>query len=88
VCPFLVEIFDFDIHGQSVNAVTASALDILFRAASDATEEAHLNALLAADELDGYSGQRWRTVPVQRVLEILKEAGRLTGSDDGLEWVF
>jgi D-aminopeptidase len=76
-----------DNHLQSVNAVTSSTLDVLFRAASDATEEAHLNALLTADELSGYSGQRWRTLPVQRVLEILKEAGRLA-SDDGLDWIF
>ncbi len=52
-------------------------MNSIFRAAADATEEAILNALLAADELDGYTGQRFRTLPVERVKELLRNAGKI-----------
>ncbi|KAJ6454215.1 peptidase family S58-domain-containing protein [Mycena sanguinolenta] len=61
----------------SVEAVNSETLDVLFRAAADATEEAVLNALFAADELEGYTGRKWRSLPVERVKEILKDAGRI-----------
>lgn len=52
-------------------------MNSIFRAAADATEEAILNALLAADDLDGYTGQRYRTLPVERVKELLRNAGKI-----------
>ncbi|KAF9465732.1 peptidase family S58-domain-containing protein [Collybia nuda] len=58
----------------SIETVNPETLNALYRAASDATEEAILNALLAAEELDGYTGQRWRTLPVERVKELLRKA--------------
>ncbi|KAF8147939.1 peptidase family S58-domain-containing protein [Mycena galopus ATCC 62051] len=63
----------------SVDAVNNDTLDVIFRAAADATEEAILNALFAADELEGYTGRKWRSLPVERVKEILKDAGRIRG---------
>jgi D-aminopeptidase len=62
---------------QSVEAVHNDTLDAIFRAASDATEEAILNALFAAEEMEGYTGRKWRSLPVQRIKEIMKEAGKL-----------
>lgn len=62
---------------QTVEAVSNETLDVIFRAASDATEEAVLNALFAAEELEGYTGRKWRSLPVERVKEILKDAGRI-----------
>ncbi|KAJ7909642.1 L-aminopeptidase/D-esterase [Mycena leptocephala] len=61
----------------SVEAVHNDTLDAIFRAASDATEEAILNALFAAEEMEGYTGRKWRSLPVQRIKEIMKEAGKL-----------
>ncbi|KAJ7339758.1 L-aminopeptidase/D-esterase [Mycena albidolilacea] len=61
----------------TVEAVSNETLDVIFRAASDATEEAVLNALFAAEELEGYTGRKWRSLPVERVKEILKDAGRI-----------
>ncbi|KAJ7692997.1 peptidase family S58-domain-containing protein [Mycena rosella] len=64
----------------SVEAVNNETLDVIFRAAADATEEAILNALFAAEELEGYTGRKRRSLPVQRVKEILIDAGRIPGS--------
>lgn len=62
---------------QTIEAVNPETLNAIYRAAADATEEAILNALLAADELDGYTGQKWRTLPVERVKELLRKAGKI-----------
>ncbi|KAJ7785220.1 L-aminopeptidase/D-esterase [Mycena maculata] len=61
----------------SVEVVNNETLDVIFRAAADATEEAILNALFAAEELEGYTGRKWRSLPIQRVEEILRNAGRI-----------
>ncbi|KAJ6615098.1 peptidase family S58-domain-containing protein [Mycena sp. CBHHK59/15] len=61
----------------TVEALNNGTLDVIFRAAADATEEAILNALLAAEELEGYTGRKWKSLPVERVKEILREAGRI-----------
>ncbi|KAJ7191919.1 L-aminopeptidase/D-esterase [Mycena pura] len=61
----------------TVEAVNSETLDVIFRAAADATEEAILNALFAAEALEGYTGRKWRALPVKRVEEILREAGKI-----------
>ncbi|KAK7059923.1 peptidase family S58-domain-containing protein [Favolaschia claudopus] len=61
----------------TIEATNNETLDVIFRAAADATEEAILNALFAAEELEGYTGRKWRSLPVERVKEILKEAKRI-----------
>ncbi|KAJ7670578.1 peptidase family T4 protein [Mycena polygramma] len=61
----------------SVGVVNNETLDVIFRAAADATEEAILNALFAAEELEGFTGRKWRSLPVERVKEILKDAGKI-----------
>ncbi|CAK5262938.1 unnamed protein product [Mycena citricolor] len=58
----------------TVNAVHNETLDFMFRAAADATEEAVLNALFAADDLEGYTGRKWRSLPVDRVREIVQQS--------------
>lgn len=60
-----------------MEAVHNETLDVIFRAAADATEEAILNALLAAEELEGYTGRKWKSLPVERVKEILRKAGKI-----------
>jgi len=61
----------------TVQAVNNETLNAIFRAAADATEEAILNALLAAQELEGFTGRKWRSLPVERVRELLKKAGKI-----------
>jgi D-aminopeptidase len=50
----------------------------LFRAAAEATEEAVVNALIAAHTVTGRDGNTLHAMPVDRTLEILDAAGRLS----------
>ena len=49
----------------------------LFAAAVEATEEAVVNALFAAETMVGRDGNTLFAMPVDRVLELLDAAGRL-----------
>jgi D-aminopeptidase len=53
------------------------ALDPLFAAVVEATEEAVLNSLLAARSVTGRAGNVSHSLPVDRVVELLDRAGRL-----------
>jgi D-aminopeptidase len=57
--------------------VAGRALDPLFAAVVEATEEAVLNSLLAARTVTGRSGNVSRGLPANRVIELLGLAGRL-----------
>jgi D-aminopeptidase len=48
-----------------------------FAAVVDATEEAVLNTLWAAEDTDGRDGRVIRALPHEPVLEFLRDAGRL-----------
>ncbi|WP_223833856.1 DmpA family aminopeptidase [Spirosoma profusum] len=48
----------------------------LFMAAIEATEEAIINSLFAAKTLTGHQGHRIERLPVEKVVEILKNAGQ------------
>ncbi|MBS7610042.1 P1 family peptidase [Candidatus Bathyarchaeota archaeon] len=52
-------------------------LDLVFRAAVEATEEAALNALFMAETMVGRDFNKREGIPIDRVLEILKKYGRL-----------
>lgn len=45
----------------------------LFLATIEATEEAILNSLFAAETMEGYNGHRVETIPVDRVIDMIKE---------------
>jgi D-aminopeptidase len=49
-----------------------SPLDLVFEAVAEATEEAVLNALWAAETLDGRDGRVLHALPVERTLELLR----------------
>ncbi|KAJ7136711.1 putative L-aminopeptidase D-Ala-esterase/amidase [Mycena epipterygia] len=66
-----------------VEAVNNETLDCIFRAAADATEEAILNALFAAEELEGFTGRKWRSLPVEHVKEMLIDAGKIPKAPAG-----
>ena len=53
-------------------------LSAVFRATVEATEEAVVNALVAAEGLGGRDGHTYFAMPVDRVLESLERAGRLS----------
>jgi D-aminopeptidase len=52
-------------------------LSSLFEAAVDATEEAVVNALFAAETMIGRAGNTLHAMPIDRALELLGRAGRL-----------
>jgi D-aminopeptidase len=60
-----------------------AGLDLLFAAAVDASEEAVLNALWAADDVTGRAGRVARGLPQDEVLALLREHGRIGGSHRG-----
>jgi D-aminopeptidase len=61
--------------GQAVGTV----LSALFRATVEATEEAVVNALVAAEPTGGRDGRAYHALPVDRTLELLAAHGRLGG---------
>jgi D-aminopeptidase len=54
-----------------------SAIDSLFLATVEATEEAIVNALFAAETMVGRDGNAIQALPLERVGEIMMAAGRL-----------
>ena len=68
----------FSTAGQGEETLPGSALNDLFEAVVDATEEAVLNALWAAPEVAGREGRVAPALPHDAVLELLDAHGRLT----------
>ena len=54
-------------------------LSHVFEATVDATQEAVVNALIAARTTVGKDGWTLHAMPVERMLDVMREAGRLTG---------
>ena len=59
-----------------VEMLPNTRMDALFRATVQATEESILNALLAADTMEGGNGQRVYALPADRLLAVMKKYGR------------
>ena len=65
-------------HGpSSVLALNDRAIDVVYQAVIEATEEAVVNALFAAVTTVGRDGNTLHALPIERTLEILRRAGRL-----------
>jgi D-aminopeptidase len=62
------------VDGAKAGGRTLSAL---FRATVEATEEAVVNAMIAAHTVVGREGHTLHALPVDRTLELLRAAGRL-----------
>ena len=65
---------------RSISAVMElpnDSLSPLFQAAIEATEEAILNSLFKATSLAGYRGFKAEALPLDRVMDILREHGRI-----------
>ena len=52
-------------------------MGVLFEATIQATEEAILNAMVAAETMEGINGNKAYALPVKRVIEILRQHKRL-----------
>jgi D-aminopeptidase len=62
-----------------LRALTDTALDPIFEATIEATEEAIVNALVAAGTMTGRDGITAHRLPHERLVEIMGAAGRLRG---------
>jgi D-aminopeptidase len=63
----------------SVRMLVDRALDPLFDATVEATEEAIVNALVAAETMTGRDGITAHALPHERLVEVMRAAGRLRG---------
>jgi D-aminopeptidase len=62
---------------MEVQLLKNSAMSPLFMATIEATEEAIINSLFAAETMTGRDGNTIEALPVNRVLEIMKKYGKL-----------
>jgi D-aminopeptidase len=67
----------------AVEEVTNDAMSPLFLAAVEAVEEAVYNSLLKATAVTGHQGHTGEAIPVERVREMLREAGRMKPKRNG-----
>ncbi len=67
----------------AVEEVSNDAMSPLFLAAVEAVEEAVYNSLLKATTVTGHQGHTGEAIPVERVKEMLREAGRVQSSAPG-----
>jgi D-aminopeptidase len=63
----------------AVEELTNDAMSPLFLAAVESVEEAVYNSLLKATTVTGYQGHTGEAIPVDRVRELLRAAGRVGG---------
>jgi L-aminopeptidase/D-esterase-like protein len=59
-----------------VNMLSNNRISALFSATVEATEEAIINALIAAETMTGVDGRRVEAIPHDRVRELMKKYGR------------
>jgi D-aminopeptidase len=59
------------------HSLPETSLDPLFRAVTRATEEAIVNALIAAETMTGFKGRTVYALPHDRLLEIMKQFNRM-----------
>ena len=62
-------------HGEQISAVrmlSPDNMNPLFQAAAEATEEAILNALTAAETMTGFTGRTAHALPLDRLVEVMR----------------
>lgn len=70
-------------HKVEIVVEDGRAIDALFQAAVEATEEAILNAMFRATTMTGRDGNVREALPIDRVETIMRRAGRLFDGQDG-----
>jgi len=63
---------------RNVQMISNDNMDPLFRATVEATEEAVINSMIAADTMTGIDDRKVIALPHDRLREVLKKYGRLT----------
>lgn len=71
-------IYDSTSRTLTQRSLTKGSLDPIFRATVDATEEAIVNSLVAATDMEGLNGNRVFAIPHERLRAILRRYNRLT----------
>ena len=66
---------------RTLRELDNNAVSPLFLATIEATEEAIVNSLFAAEDMTGVDGHTREALPVERVLELLRERGLLRGGE-------
>ncbi len=67
----------------SMRMLPNEAMNPLFEAAADATEEAIVNALCAATTMTGVNSRTAYAIPLDRLEEVMRKYGRLAGPGNG-----
>ena len=67
---------------ESVDMIPNGLLDPIFTATVQATEEAIINALVAAKNMDGRDNRRVIALPYDRLKEALQKYGRLSSEKE------
>jgi D-aminopeptidase len=62
---------------ETFNVLRNNDLDLLFEAVIEATEEAIINSLFAAESLSGFENTKIEALPLEKTLEIMKKYNRL-----------
>jgi D-aminopeptidase len=62
---------------QSWKVLPKWRLDPIYRATVEATEEAIINVLVAAKDMEGINGNKWFAIPHERLKEVLMKYNRL-----------
>lgn len=60
------------VETQNVKTVVHSTIDALFVAAAEATEEAILNSMCAAEDTVGWDGTVWKGLDCEKMRELLE----------------
>ena len=62
---------------EAWNVLTKDAMDKVYKATVEATEESVINALVAAETMTGLNGNTYYAIPKEQLLNILKKYNRL-----------
>lgn len=62
---------------ETFNVLRNNDLDLLFEAVIEATEEAIINSLFAAETLTGFENTKVEALPIDKTIEILKKYNRI-----------
>ena len=62
--------------GETWRVIPKWHLNPVFKATAEATEEAIINALVAAEDMQGINGNQWFALPHKRLKEVMKKYGR------------
>jgi D-aminopeptidase len=66
-----------DSMSETTTVLRNNDLDLLFEAVIEATEEAIINSLFAAETLTGFENTKIEALPIDKTVEILKKYNRI-----------